>query len=532
MFPPGARRIDSLARRIFWLLIAIAVARIVSTYWVFNHAMDEPFFISCGLEWLNQGTYTYMPEQPPLSHISAAIGARLAGANNVTKADFQARAPRILYDSPSYWRTLACARAGELPFFILAALTVWLWARRVHGNLAAIAAVLLFTTLPPVLGHTGLATTDIALCAMVPAAIYAFVRWLDQPGLRQAGWLALAAAGGVLSKFSFLLFFPVSVAVVLLLREDDWKEWRNWRRRLQPLISHLPTLALATVICCLVIWAGYRFNIGPLFQGLQDLREHNDAGHLSYLFGEQRIDGWWYFFPVVLAYKTPLAFLILALLAFVWLKRGPREHWIPLACAVAILVSVMPSRIDIGVRHILPIYPLLAIPAGLAAARLIESASGAPRILGGFLVLSQLAASAMSHPNYVAYFNELAGGKPERIRVDSDLDWGQCFDQLARRLQERGIETPVALGEFGCVDPSRHGLGNAYEASPWAPSTGWVAVSATERYMCDKRAPDGTDTRPYAWLDRYEPVDRIGGGAILLYYVPEKKSEAGSRKPE
>src|SRR5229473_1767163 len=141
-----------MARRIVWLLIAIAVARIVSTYWTLNHTMDEPSFISAGFEWLDNHTYAYMPEQPPLSHVTAAIG--------------------------------------------------WLWARRLHGNLAAVAAVLLFTTLPTVLGHAGLATTDIAICAMLPAALYAFVLWLDKPGVSQTVWLALAVAGGVLSKFS------------------------------------------------------------------------------------------------------------------------------------------------------------------------------------------------------------------------------------------------------------------------------------------------------------------------------------------
>jgi hypothetical protein len=105
-----------MARRIVWLLIAIAVARIVSTYWVLNHTMDEPSFISAGLEWLDNHAYTYMPEQPPLSHIPAAVGAKLAGAHNVSKNEFQTKAPLILYDSPSYWRTLVSARAGELPF--------------------------------------------------------------------------------------------------------------------------------------------------------------------------------------------------------------------------------------------------------------------------------------------------------------------------------------------------------------------------------------------------------------------------------
>src|SRR5438270_915853 len=260
----------------------IGAARIASTYLVLNHTMDEPSFISCGLEWLTQRTYTYMPEQPPLSHIAAGAGAWLAGARNVSKAGFEAfKAPNVLYESPSYYRTLALRR-----------------------------------------------------------------KW-------------------------------------------DW----TVRRRL--------SLLAAAAICAGLVWAGYWFSFAPLVQGIHDAQEHINYGHTSYLFGETRDHGWWYFFPVVLLYKTPLAFLVLAALACVWLRRSPREHWTPLACAVAILISVLPSSIDIGIRHILPIYALLAIPAGLAAARLIESPSRAPRILGGFLVLWQLVASARAHPDYI-----------------------------------------------------------------------------------------------------------------------------------
>ena len=239
--------------RIVWLLIAIAAIRIVSTYWVLNHTMDEPSFIACGLEWLTQRTYNYMPEQPPLSHAAAAVGAWLAGARNISQADLQSKAPLVLYDSPSYYRTLASARFGELPFFVLAALMVWFWARRWHGDLAALAAVLLFTSMPVVLGHAGLATTDMALCGTFIAALYAFIRWMDEPRTRQTILLALAVAAGVLSKFTFLPFFAVSVVLVLLLRIPFAR-----------VESRMRSLALATLICLVAIWAGYWFAITPV----------------------------------------------------------------------------------------------------------------------------------------------------------------------------------------------------------------------------------------------------------------------------
>ena len=239
-----------MAFRIALLFIAIGVLRIVSTYTALNHTVDEPGFISAGLEWLTRHTYTFMPEQPPLSHIPSAIGAWLAGAHD-TKI-----VPNILYDSPSYYRTLSFARAGELPFFILASLMVWFWARRLHGDYAATAAVLVFTNLPPVLAHAGLATTDIAFCGTLMAALYAF-----ESG--RVVLLGIAVAAGILTKFSFLLYFPVCVAVMFLL--GDRKEYLS---RFRP-----RSLAIAIVTCVLIVWAAYFFSFAPLMEGLHVLAQ-------------------------------------------------------------------------------------------------------------------------------------------------------------------------------------------------------------------------------------------------------------------
>ena len=74
---------------------------------------------------------------------------------------------------------------------------------------------------------------------------------------------------------------------------------------------------------------------------------------------------------------------------------------------------------------------------------------------------------------------------------------------------------------FGNVNVTRHGLSNVYFASPWKPSPGWLAISATERFMSDQKPPEGvSNIRPWSWLDGYEPAERIGNGAVLLYHIP------------
>jgi hypothetical protein len=201
-----------------------------------------------------------------------------------------------------------------------------------------------------------------------------------------------------------------------------------------------------------------------LFNGLAEVEAHSLRGHGSSLLGEFHIYGWWYFFPVVLAVKTPVAFLLLCGAGYVYLARRFRKPWVwqcwvPGDLAPVILAVCMPSTIDLGVQHILVIYPMLSIIAGLGATSLLQTigrrrvayASGV-----GLLLLWQTLSSALAHPDYLAYFNEFVRGDPERILAESDLDWGQDLQRLSDKLKELGVKE-VSLAYFGTADTARHG---------------------------------------------------------------------------
>src|SRR5262249_12973386 len=130
--------------------------------------------------------------------------------------------------------------------------------------------------------------------------------------------------------------------------------------------------------------AAYRVIEAPLplldfYHGVRDVLTYQELGYDSYLLGKYSNTGWWYFFPVVLGVKTPLGFLLLSAggLAAVLLTRHASswQRHLTVAFPVVILLVCMTSRIDSGVRHTLPIYPLLAVLCGCAAAQLMESGS-------------------------------------------------------------------------------------------------------------------------------------------------------------
>src|SRR5262249_26468993 len=147
---------------------------------------------------------------------------------------------------------------------------------------------------------------------------------------------------------------------------------------------------------------------------------------------------------VGLAVKTPLAILLLfGLGAYLALRKDPsmKRAAPALAFAAGILLPALTSHINIGIRHVLPIYLAISLVAGAAAVWLLDPARTrnyriAAGVLGAWLAVSSL----ISHPDYLPYFNELAGSHPENILVDSDLDWGQDIKRLGKRVNQLGVK--------------------------------------------------------------------------------------------
>jgi 4-amino-4-deoxy-L-arabinose transferase-like glycosyltransferase len=454
---------------IILLLSGIGVVRIITTYGVFNQTVDEPTHVACGMEWLDRGSYKYGPEHPPLARIAAAIGPYLYGIRSFGKSNVVDEGNEILHTQGLYFRNLTLSRMGELPFFLLAIVIVWLWSRKLSGGLTAILSSGLFANLPPILGHAALATTDMALSATLTMSLFAFTVWLSWPTVGRSFFLGIAIGLAVLSKFSAIVFFPscaITIVIFRLVMEKKSPGALSLFNR-----ARMKAFMLSVLIVFIVVWAGYRFSIAPLTrpearphqvmdwlvgnegrlhdlsysisesfvcpapalpEGIHRVVEHNSNGHRSYLLGDIRDRGWWYFFFVALAVKTPIAFIILTLIGVIFIvRRGISERqyspFIPLICALVILVVCLPSSLNLGIRYILPIYCFFSIIAGNGAAHLWNF----PRIrpFGSILSIILLGwyamTSFMSHPDYLAYFNEAAGSHPERILLNSDLDWGQ-----------------------------------------------------------------------------------------------------------
>jgi len=528
----------------FVLLLALASLRIVATYTVLNHTVDEPGHLACGMEWLDKGTYRYTTEQPPLARVAAALGPYLAGLRSTGQDSKDTEGALILYTGGHYDRNLALARLGILPFFWIASAAVFLWARKSLGPLTACVAALFFTFLPPVLAHAGLATTDMALAAFVTASFFAGWCWFERPTARRAAAFGALTGLAVISKFSAVPFLPCAFAAAVV-----WSLWcqRPGVSRVWGLVrARIPTLILAVAVGLLTIWAGYRFSFGysqalkmnlpapDLLSGIQDVLGHNEQGHTSYLLGQRSQSGFWYFYPVALAVKTPMPFLALLLFGGYLCLREPErgkpgpsraQAGLPIAFSAAILFfAVVFSHINIGIRHILPVYAGFSIAAAVGAMRLFEkagTAKWAPYALGGLLAW-YAAGSALAHPDYLPYFNFLAGAEPEKVLVDSDLDWGQDMKRLGRRLRELGARQ-VAFNPFIIAYlEAAHGFPHIEPMDPEFPSPGWNAASVT-MMKANRLGLGDSDPGLELWTDRIPPTQKIGNTTYLWYFPPDQR---------
>src|SRR5262249_49893959 len=128
-------------------LLAVGIARIISTYHVFNHTIDEPSHIACGIEWWEKGSYTIETKHTPLARISVALGPYLAGVRGTGATNWQDTYP-ILSANGHYWRNLTLGRIGVLPYFIITTIVMFLWTKRLFGPSTGLAAAAVFTLLP------------------------------------------------------------------------------------------------------------------------------------------------------------------------------------------------------------------------------------------------------------------------------------------------------------------------------------------------------------------------------------------------
>ncbi|PWU02146.1 MAG: hypothetical protein C5B51_21440 [Terriglobia bacterium] len=524
-----SQRVCVNAGRWFWPSIAIVVAAAgileVSSALEETQTWDEGIHISAGYAYWALGDYRWNPEHPPLAKLLAALPlTRLplrlpVASESWRKRDETGVGIDFLYRNGVPADTiLLTARSMTILLSLLFLTAVAWWTRRRFGASAALLAVALCAFDPNLIAHARYVTTDF------PVTVFFFLAgalWLDYLlGGRFRDLLAagLAFALAMATKFSAILLIP---ALALLYAIRWWqtpKEFPLRRTAVAAAVLAGSTAALVSVLYWPETWrclttevprlAGVVKPEGPIgmvlyrvgrwfhlpahafLTGLNDVAGHNRAGHSSYLMGLRSDQGWWYYFPVVFAVKSTIAALAataLLPLAGIKLLRRTEETgflWLGLLVPpVLYFLFSMTSAINIGMRHILPVYPFLYI----AAAGLLDRAF--PRRMARIAMFAlgtlQIAECASIAPDYLAFFNALAGGpgKGPQYLVDSNIDWGQDIKKLARWLRAHGTNTATIM-YFGNAQMAYYGINSLNFPAPmdrksWDALDGFAVASVT-----------------------------------------------------
>lgn len=567
----------SLSIGVFGVLLVATIARIVVVDWSMPQGFDEPCHIAAGMKWVDLHDYTLDSLHPPLARDAVAIPLHLEGVHfpNFRPQDTSLQGycteigNAILNDGGHYFRNLSLARFGMLPFLCIAAVIVLLWSAREAGWFAATVAAFLFLTLPSLLAFSSMAYTDLpAMCTQL-ACIFAFGVWLRKKTWIASALLGLCAGLAFSSKLTSFLFLPFACAAMLAVTLGFS------RVRLQNLrFRHAAQFAMAACIGFVTLWGSYGFSSGRLQTALNISRSEEPTFHRfgiaggilhkivladpiipapdlvrgvviahqkngqepeSYLLGNEKPGGWWYFFPAALALKTPIPLLILAALGVVTAvmaaRRGESSSLIVLAAVIGIFVATLFVTLRVGTRHVLVLLPLLTVLAGFGSFLLARVPRKNPvwgQVALVLLLAWQAIASIRSQPDFLAYFNEFAPSDPSKALVKGcDLDCGQDVFLLSDDLQKRGV-AHVGMGIWTSADLSNLRLPPFDILRPRQPTTGWIAVSVRAlktgkvvfcqngHILPDENYPEDS----LAWLEAYRPIARIGK-TILLYYIPD-----------
>lgn len=554
------------AQRLRVLLLLLLFAQLVFSARFKSPTIDEPNHLTRGYAYLKTGDLrlSRVAGHPPLMNLLCALPLL-----TLDELEF----PAYLQSWQAGFRN---AFAIELVFgsgipiqqmFFLARLPAMLltlclaalmarWARELYGQWASVLTLVLCTFDPNLIAHGRLATTDIGITFFLFLAVYVFWRYLRQPSVW--GFLASGVAVGLAQsvKFSAILLFPILGAMGFIYALSPERGLRlpgsllsKIPRIVQSLVALVTVMVGIVALSGIAIWGVYGFQVGtpsgwpiptpaPFYvEGLSGTLGHASAtGHPAFLMGERSVHGWWTYFPIAFAIKTPLPALVAlvgALACNVW-KRPLRAEWALLLLPVIYFGVSLTSKLNIGYRHLLPILPFLWTYVGRLGTLFRNRTAKWTAILAGILAGWLTVGTLHIAPDYLASFNLLAGGPDGgwQYLVDSNLDWGQELPAIAEYASEHD-DMPLHLSWFGSTYPYLYGLDLEYRLlpshfsypysndaarsayNPLHPAAGRYAIGATNLQAAGLAA--GDVFAPFRDLD---PVARLGH-SVLVYEIPE-----------
>jgi Dolichyl-phosphate-mannose-protein mannosyltransferase len=457
--------------------------------------IDEPGHLLAGYRHLACGDFAINPHHPPLLKVVAALpllamdvrdplGPCSSTAGASTLVAFDAGHRFLLMNGVD--RLMIPARLASMLFSLALAVLVFAAARAMFSDVPALIALAVLAFEPSIIAHGSLVTNDIALTTTLFATVFGLHRYREHPTTARLIAIGIAAGLTLSAKHSGIVVLPV---LVLFLGK------------------RIRATAIVIAIAVAVLIATYGFRWEPYAEGFRLVLAGGER--VMYLFDRAYPSGRWFYFPVVFTIKASIAMLVL--LPFAIASRRA----LLLVPPLLFLALSMSSGLNIGVRHILPIWPFVIVAGAGAMWTFARDKRAAQIVLAALLVFHALSAVATA-PSYIAFANELWGGTAasHRIFKDSNVEWGQNL-----KLVREESAGPCWFASYG------HGaLSAASQRCRLLPAFGWSTghvvepipevLSGTVLLSATVLPPRGGPE--YEPIVAHEPVALIGG-SVLVY---------------
>ncbi len=398
------------------------------------------------------------------------------------------------------------------------------WSTKLFGKLAGLFSLFLFTFCPNLNAHSVLVTTDAYSALFALTSAYFFVESVHNSSYKNLILFALNLAIAQLSKQSLTHLFIIFFLIGLFL---------FFRKKF--LFQRLKLFFFKALFVCgivvVVINIGFQFQqtgltlksyefrssffkniqansflLGaipmpfpkPYIQGLDLTKNIDEMGggrpessDKIYILGESRKGrGFWYYYFVVLFFKTPIPIIASTILfSLFFLKRKNKTYTVDELVLIFMITYFLVYfdffyRSQVGVRHIIMIFPLLYVLIGSVVSKLLSKKI----LLPGFIIY-MIGSFYYYYPNLIAYTNEFILPKRNAYKfiADSNIDYNQSDFWLKKYLTEHP-EIRMAVS---------------------APQTGLVVVGINE-YL------DLKDEHKYNWLKNFTPVKQVCHSYLLF----------------
>jgi len=299
------------------------------------------------------------------------------------------------------------------------------------------------------------------------------------------------------------------------LKKLHFKKWKiKYKAKdILNIIKHFCIIHL-TALIVLILTYGI-INFPQYIYGLKLVILHSVIGHRSYLLGVFSKQGFWYYYPFVFLIKTPIAILALLILTIILARKikAKNEHVYFAIILICFILITIKNKINIGLRHILPIYPFIF----LYCSKITKIKLKAKNIIIILLVIFLIFSTVNAHPNYISYFNEFAGDKPYDYVIDSNIDWGQDLKGLKVYMEEHNINN-ITMAYYG--SGSRDYRKITWTELSCKPQPGLFAVSVNRLIGFTEK-----DSSCLWWLRELEPIDNVGN-SIIIYNVKNEEAQS------